>query len=98
MIYEQPRARKTLIRRAPPPPPTEYVYVDESPARVVRRHAPRSEVVYVDDDRSIEYDDEVIYVDENGNEIEYIYEDEPIHHRRHYRRSHNPSSTNIVYE
>lgn len=75
-----------MIRRPPPPQTTEYVYADEVPARVRSR---RPEVVYVDDDRPVEYEDEYIYVDEHGNQVdvvnqrrkspqyvEYIYEDE----------------------
>ncbi|CAF4586250.1 unnamed protein product, partial [Rotaria socialis] len=97
VVYEQPRRRRTVLRR-PPPPPTEYVYVDESPSPVVRRRPARSDIVYVDDDRRSEYEDEVIYVDEDGNEVDYIYDDEPVYHRRNYKKSRHPPSTKIVYE
>ncbi|CAF3720736.1 unnamed protein product [Rotaria sp. Silwood1] len=97
IIYEQPTRRRT-IRRRPPPPATEYIYVDESPSTVVRRRPHRSEVVYVNNEQPLEYEEEVVYVDDNGNEIEYIYDDEPAYHRRHYRTSHQPTSTRIVYE
>ncbi|CAF3954162.1 unnamed protein product [Rotaria magnacalcarata] len=97
VVYEQPRRRRTVLRR-PSPPPTEYVYVDESPSPVVRRRPARSDIVYVDDDRRSQYEDEVIYVDQDGNEVDYIYDDEPVYHRRNYKKSRHPPSTNIVYE
>jgi len=68
------------------------MYVDE------RRHPRRSEVVYIDNDRPLEYEEEIVYVDDDNNEIEYIYDDEPIYHRRNYKNFRQPSSTNIVYE
>ncbi|CAF3134855.1 unnamed protein product [Rotaria sp. Silwood2] len=101
IIYEQPTHRRAIVRRpAPPslPPATEYVYVDESPSTIVRRRPHRSEVVYINNDQPLEYDEEIVYVDDNGNEIEYIYDDEPVYHRRNYRTSYQPSSTKIVYE
>lgn len=92
VVYEtvQPR-RKHVVRR---PSPTEYVYEDdEIPAPVVRvraRSRPRPEVVYVDDD----YEQDYIYVDENGNEVEivddrdhdYVYEDDYERDRRRHRQ------------
>jgi len=91
MIYEQPKHRIKVIPRAPPSP--EYVYVDESPSR--RRSPPpprhRSKVVYVDDDRPVNYEEEIVYVDDNGKEIDYIYDTEPIYHRRNSKKSRQPS-------
>lgn len=95
VIYEQPRRRAAFVRR---PPVKDYVYVDESPSTIVRRHPHRSEVVYIDNDRPVQYDEEVVYLDNHHNELEYIYDDEPIYHRRNYQRSRRPPSlTNIVY-
>ncbi len=68
------------------------MYVDE------RRLPHRSEVVYIDNDRPLEYEEEIVYVDDHDNDIEYIYDDEPVYHRRNYRNSRHPSSTNIVYQ
>ena len=97
VIYEQPAHRTAFIRR--PPPATEYVYVDESPSTLIRHRRPhRSEVVYIEDDEPSEYEEEIVYVDDNGNEIEYTYHDEPIYHGRNYKKSYQPSTTNIVYE
>ena len=60
-------------------PSTEYVYVDESPSITRCHHRHRPEVVYVDDD--------------DDDEIEYIYDDAPVYHRR----SRAAVATNIVY-
>jgi hypothetical protein len=69
------------------------MYVDE------RRHPRRrSEVVYIDNDRPLEYEEEIVYVDDHDNDIEYIYDDEPVYHRQNYKNSRYPSSTNIVYQ
>ena len=96
VIYEQPRRRTAVIRR--PPATNEYIYVDESPSTVVRRQPHRSEVVYIDNDRPLDYEEEIVYVDDNDNEIEYIYDNEPIHYRRNHSQPRQPSLTNIVYE
>lgn len=41
----------------------------------------------------------MVYADDYNNDIKYIYDDEPrYHHRRHYKNSRYPTSTNIVYE
>ena len=91
VVYQSPvPRRKAIVRRSSP---GEFVYVDDAAGTpIVRRRerAPRSEVVYVDDESSTEYIDEYVYLDENGKEIdavqdrkpsssqhvEYIYEDE----------------------
>ena len=68
---ESESPRRTAVARKPP---TEYIYVDETPAPIRHYRSPRSEIVYVDEERPNEYDDEYIYVDENGNEIDFIDE------------------------
>ncbi|CAF1186691.1 unnamed protein product [Rotaria sordida] len=105
IIYEQPTRRRTILRRPPPPPPppppaTQYVYVDESPSTIVRnrRRPHRSEVVYMNNNQPLEYEEEIVYVDDNGNQIEYIYDDKPSYHRRNYRTSYQSPSTRIIYE
>jgi len=97
MIYEQPKPRTKVIPRAPPTP--EYVYVDESPSPPLRRRRSpppppprhRPKVVYVDNDRPVNYEEEIVYVDDNGKEIDYIYDTEPIYHRRNSKKSRQPS-------
>ena len=90
VVYETRPRRKTIVRR---PSPTEYVYVDEVPNPTVRRRerviaAPpaRKEVIYVDEAEieeeprrqpKVEYVDEYVYVDENGNEVEVVREQNP---------------------
>lgn len=75
-VEPAPRRRIKVVRR-PPPPPTEYVYVDEAPAQIRRRRpSRRPEVVYVDDDQPVQYEDEYIYVDEDGNEVQFVDDDQ----------------------
>lgn len=78
--------------------------MDEKHSPSIRHRRPRrpAEVVYVDDDQPVEYEDEYMYVDEDGNEVdfnnernhspsyvEYVYDDE-----KDRRRSHKPK---VVY-
>ncbi|CAF3807310.1 unnamed protein product [Rotaria sp. Silwood1] len=79
VYYVEPTStrRSKVVRKPPPPQPREYVYVDESPSSNRHHRSSRREVVYVDDDRPIEYEDEYIYVDENGNEIDFIDDQHP---------------------
>ncbi|CAF3153094.1 unnamed protein product [Rotaria sp. Silwood2] len=74
--YVEPAStrRPRVVRR---PPPREYVYVDDSPTPSRHHRSGRREVIYVDDERPSEYEDEYIYVDENGNEIDFIDERNP---------------------
>lgn len=97
-IDSEPPRRTTYLRR---PPANEYVYVDSPPPTVISRHPYRSsDVVYVDNSRPIEYEEDVVYLDNHNNEVEYIYDDQPDYHRRNYPRSrrYHPSLTNIVYQ
>lgn len=89
VVYEtRPSRRQTIVRRSSP----EYVYVDEAPTTAVRRREriiaapPRKEVIYVDESeieeqprrqQKVEYIDEYVYVDENGNEVEVVREQNP---------------------
>ena len=90
VVYETRPRRQTIVRR---PSPTEYVYVDEAPTTAVRRRErivaappPRKEVIYVDEPEiqeeprrqaKVEYVDEYVYVDQNGNEVEVVREKDP---------------------
>ena len=77
IVYVEPPARRRRLIRRAPIQSRPYVYVDETPRKlVVDRRPAHRQVVYIDDDRSIPYEEEIIYVDQDGNEIDYIY-DEP---------------------
>ncbi|CAF4128018.1 unnamed protein product [Rotaria socialis] len=69
--YDESPRRPSVMRRAPP---KEYVFLDETPKPVRRSRSRRSEIVYDDDDRPIQYEDEIVYVDEHGNEVEFVDE------------------------
>ncbi|CAF2154696.1 unnamed protein product [Rotaria magnacalcarata] len=72
--YDESPRRPAVTRRAPP---KEYVFLDETPKPVRRSRSRHSEIVYDDDERPIQYEDEVIYVDEHGNEVEFVDERSP---------------------
>jgi hypothetical protein len=71
VVYETLPPRKSIVQQ---PASVQYVYVDDNndtvQRRVIRENAPRSEVVYVDGDQPVEYIDQIVYVDENGNELD----------------------------
>ncbi len=91
-----------VVRRSSP---KEYVYADEPTSPTRHRRARRPEVAYADDDQAGEYGNDYIYVDEDGNEVdfndkrnasahyvEYVYDDDDDEKDR--RRSHKPK---VIY-
>ncbi len=66
-----PIIRTPVIRRATP---TEYVHVEEAPASIRHRRSSVPEIVYVDEPQAIRYEDEYIYIDKDGHEVNYINE------------------------
>ncbi|CAF0976886.1 unnamed protein product [Rotaria sordida] len=77
-VYYVEPASTRQPRKAQRPSPREYIYVDETSAPTRHHRSGRREVVYIEDDEpQIEYEDEYIYVDENGNEIDFIDEGNP---------------------
>ena len=98
----------TMPRRGPvgrQVAPTQYVYADGRPASIYTRGANGSEGAFVDGDRPVEFVDEYIYVDDNGNRVELVDEPNPVmyndyddDYRRRPRRSKYPSSTRVIYD
>ncbi|UJR15214.1 hypothetical protein I4U23_002173 [Adineta vaga] len=96
IVYEHPTRRSTMIQKTSPT--TEYIYVDEMPSTNIPGYH-RSKRTYIHNNRPLNYEEEIIYVDDHGNEIQYMYDDKPIYRRRNDQKTvvyH--SSPNIVYE
>ncbi|CAF0820651.1 unnamed protein product [Adineta steineri] len=66
--------RRPIIHRPTPSP--ESVYADKVPSTNVSRryqYPQRSKIAHIGDRRPLKFEEETIYVDNNGNEIEPIY-------------------------
>ena len=102
VVYETGRSRGPAIRSVPS---TQYLYADGRPASVHTRGINGSGGAFVDGDRPVQFVDEYMYVDDNGNQVELpggpnpvTYNDYDDDYRRRPRRSKYPSSTRVIYE
>jgi len=104
--YVDPPRRSRVVqqqqRRQRRPLSEEYVYVDAKPSSVRHRSSRRAEVVYIDEEEPIDDEDDYIYVDEDGNEVDFVNDrDHPSRHVQYIyddekdrRRSHKPK---VIY-
>lgn len=78
-VDRDPEERR-FVRHSPIHSDVDYVLVEEIPREIVRRRRAPQKVIYVEEDEDEE--DDLVYVDQHGNEVELFHKRSPILYRR----------------